>query len=59
MDEPHRLDQTDHPVMPRYALMFWVWSLGFEIWDLWFPASCAGVIPRLDIAQKYGKCPSE
>jgi len=43
--------------MPRSALVFRAWSLGFEIWDLWFPASCAGVMPRLDIAQKYRKCP--
>jgi len=33
-------------------------GLEFEVWDLWFPASCAGVMPRLDIAQKYRQCPS-
>ncbi len=54
----HRLDQTDNPVMSRSALVSWVRSLGFEIWDLWFPVSCAGVMPRLDFTQKYGKCPS-
>ena len=39
-----------NPTIRSSPLCHSVLGLEFEIWDLWFPASCAGVIPRLDIA---------